>query len=55
MYNFTKIILTNIKRFLQFDCKNPIQLQRRSTKAAFMQIPNNLQATKPNSLVESFA
>ena len=56
MYNIiNKInIINTINRFCRFDCKKPIQLQRHSTEAAFTQIPNNLQATKPNSSVKAF-
>ena len=36
-------------------CKKPIQLHKRSTEAAFTQIPNNVQATNPNSFVDTFA
>ena len=47
--------INTFKRFRRFVCKKPIQLQRRSTAAAFIQIPNNLQATNPNSFVDDLA
>jgi hypothetical protein len=37
----------------RFDCKNPMQLQSLSTEAAFTHIPKILQATNPNSFVET--